>query len=56
LSLSGQEGKIKTAFLADWSIVASWDSETRYSIVGTVSKTDALYMIESAKVIIKALK
>jgi HEPN domain-containing protein len=56
LSLSGQEGKIKTAFLADWSIVASWDSETRYSIVGTVSKTDALYMIESARVIIKALK
>lgn len=56
LSLSGQEGKIKTAFLADWSIVASWDSETRYSIVGTVSKTDALYMIESAKIIIKALK
>ncbi|MCY7375216.1 MAG: HEPN domain-containing protein [Pyrinomonadaceae bacterium] len=46
LSLSGQEGKIKTAFLADWSIVANWDSETRYSIVGTVSKTGALDMIE----------
>jgi len=56
LSLSGQEGKIKTAFLADWSIVANWDSETRYSIIGTVSKTDALDIIESAKVIIKALK
>lgn len=56
LNLSGQEGKIKTAFLADWSIVASWDSETRYSIVGTVSKTNALNMIESAKIILKALK
>ncbi len=56
LSLSGQEGKIKTAFLADWSIVASWDSETRYSAVGTVSQIDASDMIESAKIIIKALK
>ncbi|MDQ3373182.1 MAG: HEPN domain-containing protein [Acidobacteriota bacterium] len=56
LSLSGQEGKIKTAFLADWSIVASWDSETRYSAVGTISKPAAFDMIESAKTIIKALK
>lgn len=56
LRLSGQEGKIKTAFLADWSIVASWDSETRYSVIGTASATDAFYIIESAKVIIGALK
>jgi uncharacterized protein (UPF0332 family) len=56
LKLCGQEGKIKTTFLADWSIVASWDSETRYSIVGTVSKTEASDMIESAKVVIKSLK
>jgi uncharacterized lipoprotein YehR (DUF1307 family) len=56
LSLSGQESKIKTAYLADWSIVASWDSETRYSIIGTATKNKASDIIESAKIIIKALK
>jgi HEPN domain-containing protein len=56
LRLSGSEVKIKTSFLADWSIVAAWDSETRYSIIGTVSKTDASNMIESAKIIISALR
>ena len=56
LRLSGQEVKIKTAYFADWSIVASWDSETRYSIIGTVTQTDAFDMIESAKVLTKALK
>lgn len=56
LSLSGQEAKIKTRFLADWSVVASWDSETRYSIIGTIIQTNAFDMIESAKAIVKALK
>jgi HEPN domain-containing protein len=56
LSLSGQEAKIKTQYLADWSIVASWDSETRYSVIGTATQTDARDIIESAKIIVKALK
>jgi len=56
LSLSGQESKIKTGYLADWSIVASWDSETRYSIIGTILKTEASDMIESARIIVRALK
>ena len=56
LSLSGQEGKIKTGYLAEWSIVANWDSETRYSVVGTITQNEAFDMIESAKVIIKALR
>lgn len=56
LSLSGQEAKIKTRFLADWSVVASWDSETRYSVIGTATQTDARDMIESSKIIVKALK
>lgn len=56
LRLSGSEVKIKTSFLADWSIVAAWDSETRYSVIGSVSKTDASNMIESAKIIINALR
>ncbi len=56
LSLSGQEVKIKTGYLADWSIVVNWDSETRYSVIGTATKTDAFNIIESAKIIIRALK
>ena len=56
LILCGQEAEIKTKYLADWSIVASWDSETRYSVVGTATKIDAQNIIESAKIIIKALK
>jgi len=56
LSLSGQQSKITTVYLADWSIVASWDSETRYSVIGTATQNNASDIIESAKIIIKALK
>lgn len=56
LSLSGQEIKIKTNHLTDWSIVANWDSETRYSVIGTATQTDAHNIIQSAKIIVKAFK
>jgi len=56
LKLSGQEGKIRIGYLADWSIVVKWDSEKRYSISGTVNPKEAKDMIESAEIIIKALK
>lgn len=56
LSLSGQETKIKTKYLVDWSVVVKWEPETRYSAIGTITQTDAFNMIESAKVIVKALK
>lgn len=56
LSLSGQETKIRSKYLAEWSVVAKWEPEIRYSLIGTVTQTDALNIIESAKVIIKALR
>lgn len=56
LRLSGQENRIKIGYLADWSIVVKWDSEKRYSTIGTISKTEAFDMIESTKLIVKALK
>ena len=56
LTLSGQELKIKTGHFADWSIVANWDSETRYNIIGTANQTDARNILDSANAIIKALK
>ncbi len=56
LKLSGQESKIRIGYFADWSIVVKWDSEKRYSVIGTITQVEASDMIESAKVIIKALK
>lgn len=56
LSLSGKEPAIKTKHLAAWSIVAEWDSENRYSVIGTATQTDAHDMIEAVKIIVKALK
>ncbi len=56
LKLSGQESRIKIGYLADWSIVVKWDSEKRYSIIGTVTKNEAFDIIESAEIIVKALK
>lgn len=55
LSLSGVEGKIKTNHLADWSVVATWDPETRYKSTSKVLKSDAQNMIESTNRLIKLL-
>src|SRR5919202_1269551 len=35
LHLSGAESKIKTDHLAEWSIVATWDSNVRYRPIGS---------------------
>ena len=55
LSLSGVERKIKTNFFAEWSAVATWNPEARYKPIGSVSKQDAELMIESAKILLRAL-
>ncbi len=55
LTLSGQELKIKTIHFADWSTVAKWDPELRYSLVGTASRQDAIDMINSAKTLMRIL-
>ena len=36
LRLSGIEGKIKARHFAEWSIVATWDSNVRYRPIGRV--------------------
>jgi hypothetical protein len=55
LSLSGVEAKIKTRFLTLWSAVATWEPEVRYRAIGTATKSDALNMIEAARVLLKVL-
>ncbi len=55
LSLSGLETKIKTKFLAEWSVVASWDPEVRYRPVGSTTKKDVELMIESTRSLLRVL-
>ncbi|MFH1595298.1 MAG: HEPN domain-containing protein [Pseudomonadota bacterium] len=55
LKLSGSENKIKTKFLAEWSLVAVWEPEARYKPIGSASKNDANLMIESARILMRNL-
>lgn len=55
LRLSGIEPRIKTTFLADWSIVATWNPEARYQATGTTSRSDARDMIDSSGVLLDQL-
>jgi len=55
LSLSGSEQKIKTNFLAEWSVVAEWDPEIRYKPIGSANKQEAELMIESSRKLLGVL-
>ena len=52
LHLSGIETKIKGKYLADWSNMARWNSESRYNAIGSASRLDTKIMIDSVKVLI----
>jgi len=55
LHLSGAEVKIKTRYLAEWSIVAMWEPETRYRPIGSATQDDATDMINAATAVLGAL-
>jgi hypothetical protein len=65
LSCSGQENKIKTKFMTEWSAVAAWSPDSRYRPVTkprritafaiATLQADAKLMIDSAKVLMKVL-
>lgn len=55
LSLSGQELKVKTNYLPDWSIALGWNPELRYT-TGKANRKAADDMLNSTKKLIKALK
>jgi hypothetical protein len=55
LHLSGAEGRVKTKYLAEWSIVVTWDPEVRYRAIGTASFQDAVDMIQATRTILGAL-
>lgn len=55
LRLSGTEGKIRSKFLAEWSIILRWNPESRYRKMGTATKQDAIDMIAAATSLLGAL-
>lgn len=55
LHMSGKESIIKSAYLTEWSIIARWDSEARYNIIGTADGKQAKDMIKSTKILLKKL-
>jgi hypothetical protein len=55
LKLAGVEQAIKTAHLADWSIVVIWDPEVRYRPIGTATRADAQNMIQATTNLIRAI-
>ena len=55
LHLSGQEARIKRDQFTEWSIVAEWDPEVRYSVVGNVLQATAESMVRAAEGLLKIL-
>ena len=55
LHLSGKELSVRTAYLAEWSAIAAWNPEVRYTPIGSAKAVDAELMIASANVLLKKL-
>ncbi|SRR5260370_26410147 len=55
LRLSGKEGIIKTRHFLEWSVVGSWEPETRYQPIGTATKRDATDLISATRVLVRVL-
>ena len=55
LALSGQEQRIKTDHLIEWTAVATWDPEVRYKSIGKAEVADVELMIRSAESLLGVL-
>jgi HEPN domain-containing protein len=55
LHLSAREAKIKAGHLAEWSILAAWDPNSRYLRIGSASHLEAAAMIAATKTLLAAL-
>jgi hypothetical protein len=52
LVLSGRELAIKAQHMARWSICVTWNPESRYNPVGTVTPAAAAQMLEAVEVLL----
>jgi len=55
LHFSGEETRIKTRLMPEWSIVATWEPEVRYRRVGKAKAGDAADMVQAARNVVAAL-
>jgi hypothetical protein len=55
LALSGEEQRIKADHILEWSHVAKWNPEVRYSTTGTASRDDVALMISSTETLLRVL-
>ena len=55
LHLSGKETRIKKEYFSAWSHVTTWEPEMRYKPVGSATKEDTEFMIESSKRLLSVL-
>ena len=56
LHLSGKEDQIKENYFPDWNVVAAWETESRYALVGTMTQAKAQKMITAAEALLEALR
>lgn len=45
LRFSGAEGRLKSKYLAEWSVVLKWNPEKRYQAIGQLTSQDAGDMV-----------
>lgn len=55
LALSGQEQRIKSNYLIEWTAVATWDPEVRYKSIGKAERADVQLMIQAAECLLGVL-
>jgi hypothetical protein len=55
LHLSGQEQRIKTGQMQEWSAIVEWNPETRYKEVGYASREDVELMLASVIILLGEL-
>ena len=55
LTLSGQEQRIKSEFLWEWSTVAKWDPEARYRPIGQTPRWDVELLLIAVEELLKAI-
>ena len=55
LHLSGQERRIKTGQMLEWSAIAEWNPDVRYKEVGYANREDVELMLESVILLLGVL-
>ena len=56
LRLSGIELRVTSTYLAEWSVVVTWNPEVRYKPIGSSSRRDAERIIAAANVLLGVIR